>query len=118
MPTPPVTISTPPEDLYAGVRTSLTLTCDVDIDPSLADYVNVSIMWFRETISLSDATDRVTILMESQFTSNLTLYSLSTADSTNFTCRAGIIPSDGFASATASDPGEDTVQVIVRGELF
>ncbi len=120
VPTPSVTISTP-GDLYIGAP--LTLTCDVDFDPTLASIVNVSVIWLRGVSPLFNATDHVSIissLLDSQFTSNLTLYPLSTADSTNFTCRAGITPSGGLTSSlTASDLGEDTVsvQIILRGEL-
>lgn len=119
VPTPSVTISTPFGDLSGA--SALTLTCYVDIDPSLAGYVNVSVTWLKGTSPLLGAADRISIsssLLDSQFTSNLTLYSLSTADSTNFTCRAGIIPADSLTSVAASDLGEETIQVIVQGELL
>ena len=112
------------EVLYAGTTTPLTLTCNVNIDPSLADNVDISVIWLRGTAQLSNATSRISIspLSESQsgvFTSILTVYPLSTADGTNFTCRAGIIPlSSGLSSTTASDLGEGTALIVVKGELF
>ena len=120
MPTPSVTISFPHGDLYAD--SPLTLSCDVDFEPSLASFVNVSIAWLRENCSLSSVVDGVSIvssqLQEAQFTSNLTLHSLSTADSTNFTCTASITPSDDLTSVTASDVGEETIEVIVQSEFL
>lgn len=121
MTTPFVNISIPPEDLYAATNASLTLTCNVDFDPSLARFTNVSVTWLKESFPLSNAVHRVSIssiLMDSQFTSNLTLYPLSSEDSANFTCRAGIIPSDNLTLLTASDLTEETVQVVVQGELL
>ena len=118
MPTPSIIISTPPSDLYVGTEASLVLTCDVDFDPNLASYVNVTLTWFKGSSPLYSSADRVSIsssLKESQFTSNLTLYPLSTEDSTNFTCRAGIIPSDNLTSFIASDLIDEAVQVVVQG---
>ena len=110
------------EVLYAGTTTPLTLNCSVNIDPSLASVVNVSLSWLRGATQLFNGTSRALIspLSESQsvFTSTLTVYPLSTVDSTNFTCRAGIIPqSDRLSSTAASDLGEETVLIIVQGEL-
>ena len=119
-PAPDVTISIPPGNVYVGAP--LTLTCDVDFDPSLASYVNVTVTWLRETSLLLNATDHISIvssLSEYQFTSNLTLDPLSTADGTNFTCRADIILSDYLMySLSVSNVGEETVRVVVEGELL
>ena len=81
-------------------------------------YVSVSLL--RGTSLLFNATDGVTIsssLLDSQFTSNLTLNSLGTSDSTNFTCRAGLVPSDDLTLLIASDLGEETVQLTILGKL-
>ena len=118
-PVPDVTIFIPPGNLYVGAP--LTLTCDIDFDSSIASDVNVTVTWLRETSLLLNATDYIFIassLSESQFTSNLTLDPLSTADATNFTCRAEIVLSDDFTSLTASSVGEETVWVTVEGELL
>ena len=123
VPTPSVSVSAPMEVLYAGTTTPLTLTCNVTTDPSLADSVNVSVIWLKGTAQLSNATSRVSIssLSQSQstFTSTFTVYPLSINDATNFTCRAGIVPlvGGGFNSTTASDFGEGTVFIVVEGEL-
>ena len=122
VPTPSVSITAPMDILYAGTTTPLTLTCSVNIDPSLTSDVNVSLSWLRGASQLFNGTSRALIspLSESQsvFTSTLTVYPLSTVDSTNFTCRAGIIPqSDRFNSTAASDLGEETVLIIVQCEL-
>lgn len=117
MPTPSVTISILPRDVVAGAP--LTLTCTVDFDPSLTTYVNVSLMWLRETSPILENTDHVSILSslsESQYISNLTLYAI--AEISNFTCRAGIIPSSAFTSLIASDLSEDVIEIIVEGELL
>ena len=82
--------------------------------------MNVTVTWLRETSILLNATDNVSILSslsDSQLTSNLTLDSLSTADGTNFTCRAEIVLSDDF-TAIYSNVGEETVWVAVEGELL
>lgn len=121
MPTPSVIISTTFEDIYAETDASLFLTCDVHFDPSLAGYVNVSLTWIKGSSPLSDFIDRVSIssyLVDSQFISNLTLYPVSIEESTNFTCRARIIPTDNFTSATASDTIEETIEVIVQSKLL
>lgn len=120
MPPPTVAISVPPGNLYAGAP--LTLTCVVDFDPSLTGHVNVVVTWLRGTsIILFNATDRVSMLSslsDSQFSSILTLYSLSEEDNTNFTCTAGIVPSqtDGLTSLTASNLDNETVQIIIQSE--
>ena len=119
VPVPSVTISTPPGDFYE--EAPLTLTCDVDFDPSLASFVNVSVTWLRGNSPLSNTIDGISIessLLDARLTSNVTLHSLSTADSANFTCRAGIIPSDGLTSVTASDLGQETIEIIVQSELW
>lgn len=119
VPTPSVTISTPPGNLVAATEASLILTCNVDFDSSLASYVDVSLTWIRGSSFLSNSIDQVSIsssLLGSYFTSNLTLYPLE--DSANFTCRAGIIPSDNLTSFIASDISEDAVEVAVEGELW
>lgn len=109
--------------MYAGTTTPLTLICNVTIDPSLAESVNVAVIWLRGTTQLSNATDRVSISSLSQslsiFTSTLTVYPLSIMDTTNFTCRAGIAPlsEGGLSSTTPSDLGEGTVFIVVEGEL-
>ena len=118
-PVPDVTIFILPGNLYVGAP--LTLTCDVDFDSSIASDVNVTVTWLRETSLLLNATDHIFIassLSESQFMSNLTLDPLSTADATNFTCRAEIVLSDDFTSLTASNVGEETVWITVEGELL
>ena len=82
--------------------------------------MNVSVTWLNESFPLSNSLDHISIssfLMNSEFTSNLTLYSLGIEDSTNFTCRAGIVPSDNVTSLIASDLVEDTIEVIVQGEV-
>ena len=121
VPIPSVTVSISSGNLYVGSRTPLTLTCDVDFDPTLTTFVNVSVTWWRGTSLLSHHTDRVSIvssLNSTQFTSSLTLYPLLAEDSTNFTCRAGIIPTDDLTSITASDLRDETVQVILQGQLL
>ena len=109
--------------MYAGTTTPLALICNVTIDPSLADSVNVAVIWLRGTTQLSNTTNRVSISSLSQslsiFTSTLTVYPLSIMDTTNFTCRAGIVPlsGGGLSSTTPSDLGEGTVFIVVEGEL-
>ena len=99
------------ENLYAG--TPLTLTCMVDTDPSLSGSVNISVMWLRNATPVSNAT--ISSLVGSQFSSNLTFHFLRIEDSASFTCRACIVPAEGLTSATASDMGEDSVEIIVEG---
>ena len=119
VPTPDVTIVHLPRLLYAGTTTPLTLNCSVGIDPSLMSYTNVSILWQRGTIPLSNITSRISISSilsdtSSSFSSILTIYPLSIADNTSFTCIAQIIPSNESGILIASDQREDTVSVIVQ----
>ena len=121
MPPPTVAISIPPGDLFVGA--ALTLTCDVDFDPSLTGHVNVDVTWQRGNSIIFNTTDHVSIISsqsDSQFSSILTLYSLSEKDNTTFTCTAGIVPSqtDGLTSLTASNLDNETVQIIIQGELL
>lgn len=118
VPPPSVTVTSSPEDLYAATDASLTLTCTVDFDPSLSSYANVSLTWIKGSTPLSNISNRISMLSaleDSQFTSNITLFPLSAKDSENFTCRAGIIPSNNETLVTASDLVEETVEVTVQG---
>ena len=116
MPIPTVTVSISSGNHYVGSRSPLTLTCVVDFDPTLVNYGNVSVSWWRGTSLLTNYTDRVSIVSSlshlTQYTSNLTLYPILAEDSANFTCRAGIISSADFNSI---DLHEETVKVILQG---
>ena len=121
VPPPTVAISIPPGDLFIGA--ALILTCVVDFDPSLTGHVNVDVTWQRGTSIIFNTTDHVSILSsqsDSQFSSILTLYSLSEKDNTTFTCTAGIVPSqtDSLTSLTASNLDNETIQIIIEGELL
>lgn len=125
VPTPSVSIASP-DVTYAGSLTPLKLICNVEFDQSLNESVIVSAMWLKGDTLLSNASDRVFISPitatqagSTHFTSTLTMYQISTADTnTNFTCRARISPTGrgGFNSTTASEYGDETVILVVEGK--
>ena len=120
VPTPNITIFKAAK-IYAGTKAPLILTCNVTIDSAFADFTNVSITWFRGTVSLINGTDRVTISPLSKsgslFTSILTLTPPTMEDNATFTCTASATPSTELASVNASDVGEESIDVTVQGRL-
>ena len=120
VPTPIVTISTDMDIVYVGSRAPLILMCNVTIDSAFDIFVTVSITWLRGLTPLSNSTNHVTISplsgSQSPFTSSVTLSPPSIEDNTTFTCRAGAIPSAELGTATASDLGEGTVTIVVKGK--
>ena len=113
-----ITSSNTSDDTGAAV----TLTCSVTFDPNLSSFVNTSVTWLREDIPILNATETESVFisssaLDSQFTSNLTLYSTNVTETANFTCRAFIIPTGELTSLVASDFQEETVPVTIQGEL-
>ena len=120
MPTPSVIITSSNASDHEDIGVAVTLTCSVTFDPSLASFVNTSVTWLREDILILNSTESVLISsspLDSQFTSNLTLYPTNDTFTANFTCRAGIIPTDELTSLIASDFQEETIPVTIQGEL-
>jgi hypothetical protein len=123
VPTPNISILASDGVLYAEVGTSLELICSISVDPAIADNVTVSVTWFQGETPLFYTTDNVSITYSnpdslSPFISILTLYSINTTDSDNFTCIAGVVPDDQLQLFTDSDLAEETVVVIVEGKQF
>ena len=118
MPTPVVSILASGDVVYADIDTSLSLTCSIQVDSNITESVTVAVTWLQGDTQLFNGSDRVSIETNSEppFTSILTVYSLNSNDSDNFTCRAMIVPTNDFQLVTASDTDEDTVLVIVEGE--
>ena len=109
VPAPEVSLSVPRGTLYEG--TSLTLSCNATLPPSVDTNVNVAIQWTPNTTD-----DRVTITpassLQSPFISTLTINPLATTDTGNFYCVASAdSPSEYITSSGQGDPDQETVTV-------
>jgi hypothetical protein len=117
-------MTVPPGPLFAGRIAPLTLTCTISINSATDTDITISdmdITWLRGSTNLSNGDARVTISsvtgFRPPFTSTLTLDPLSTADNTDFTCRARARPPPNVASLViASEMGEGIMPVIVNSE--
>ena len=122
--TPEVVVTVPPGPLFAGSIAPLTLICNISINSATDTDVAITdmdITWLRGSARLSNSDARVIISAVSgsrpSFTSNLTIYPLSTADNTTFTCQARARPPANQRSfITASEMGEGTTSVVVNRE--
>ncbi|XP_064386142.1 mucin-2-like isoform X2 [Halichondria panicea] len=113
IPTPEVTLTTPPSPLTAG--TSLTLTCTITVDNAVDLNVVVDIVW-----EISTDSDPITIPSTATgsvptFTNTLTIPILSTRY-TGVTCRATVNVVGEFA-VTDSPEGSATVPITVQAPL-
>ena len=114
VPAPEVSLSVPSGPLYQG--TSLTLSCNATLPPSVDTNVNVANQWTPNTTD-----DRVTITpassLQSPFISTLTINPLATTDTGNFYCVASAdSPSEYITSSGKGEPDQNTVTV--TGELL
>ena len=123
VPPPSVDIALPEGYLYAGTR--LQVVCNVVLSSAVDVDVFITVSWYNgsESISNSDASDRVSISPHSgrelPLISNLTVDPLIDVDaSNNFKCQASVRSNSEFISP--SDVGESAVRipVIQRGEFL
>ncbi len=113
VPTPGVSVSSPPSTLTAG--TPLTLTCTIAVNNAVDVTVEVDIVWEISTdngpvTSTSTATSVLT------FTSTLSIPVLSTRY-TGVTCRATVRRPNNDQFIISSSQGSDSVNLLVEGKL-
>ncbi len=96
--------SVPDRTLYAGEN--VTLTCDITLDPAVDSEVAVTASWTGPggpiTAGVSDITGT------GPYQSTLTLSSLTTYDSENYTCTASVSPDPPSPFLLASEVATDT----------
>ena len=105
---PMVTVSRSPDTVYTG--DNITLTCTIVVDPAVNTAVMVTAVWSRleQTVTASD----LTMVSNRTYKSTLTLTSLETTDSGDYTCTATVSP-DGTPFVTASNKGAHSVTVTI-----
>ncbi len=105
--------SVPDRTLYTGE--DVTLTCDITLDPAVDSEVAVTASWTRSggpiTAGVSDITG------SGPYQSTLTLSSLTTSDSGDYTCTASVSPDPPSPFLLASEVATD-IHMATVGMLF
>ena len=87
-----------------------TLTCTIELDPAVDIAVFVSIEWMRLNVGLSDGNpSRIIKISNEIYQGTLTLNSLETSDSGNYTCTATVTPSDSFIFVNESEEASSVI---------
>ncbi len=103
-----VTVSADPDrSLYTGE--DVTLTCDIALDPAVDSEVAVTASWTGPggtiTAGVSDITG------SGPYQSTLTLSSLKTSDSGDYSCNASASSTDPFVMASAQSSDTQTITI-------
>ncbi len=103
----------PDRTLYDGE--SVILTCTITLDPSVDSVVAVTASWAGPGGAITDGVSDMT--GSGPYQSTLTLSSLMTSDTGDYTCTASVGPSTPQVVYVASEDGTDTHTITVGKEL-
>lgn len=107
--------------LYAGENVSL--SCTINFTASVDTDIEVNTTWLRQNVTLSNSTERVSILPTvswslSVFTSVLNISPLSDTDNATFTCKARASSRNALIINSDESEMEMQLPVFVRRKLM
>ena len=95
-------------DAPLHVGTSFSLTCDVNLSPSVDSSPSIAVSWRVSGTAVDTSSDRITALRDS-----LSFNPLDTSDSGSYTCEVTVTAQD---HTTVEGPGQSAaVEVTVEG---
>ena len=109
VPTPSITISNS-DTVYAG--TTLSLTCDYSLSPSVDTTAQITVTWMVDGIAVDTSPGQISI-----DGATLSFSPLATSDTGNYTCTLTVTTSQTYV--TAQGPQQSEVEgIIVQSKLY